>query len=47
MTRRDESTFFAVKGETDGELGLAAIAVCWEVQGLEAIPQEEGVAPFL
>ena len=47
MTRRDEAALFAVKGVTYGELGLAAIAVCREVWGLEAIPQEEGVTPFL
>ena len=47
VTRRDEAALFAVKGVTDGELGLSAITVCWEVRGLKAIPQEEGVAPFL
>ena len=47
VTRHDEAALFAVKGVTDGELGLSAITVCWEVRGLEAIPQEEGVAPFL
>ena len=43
VTRRDEAALFAVKGLTDGELVLAEITVCWEVQELEAIPQEEGV----
>ena len=47
VTRRDESALLAVKGVTDGKLGLSAITVCWEVQGIEAIPQEEGVTPFL
>ena len=47
MTRRDEAALFSVKVLTDGELVLAAITVCWEVRGLEAIPQEEGVTPFL
>ena len=47
VTRRDEAAFFTVKGVTDGELGLEAIAVCSEVRGLKAIPQEEGVASFL
>ena len=47
VTRRDKSALFSVKDVTDGELVQAAIAVCWEVRGLEAIPQEEGVAPFL
>ena len=43
----DEAALFSVKGVTDGELSLAAIAVCWEVRGIEAVPQEEGVTPFL
>ena len=47
VTRRDKAALFAVKGVTDGALGLAAIAVCWEFQGLKAIPQEEGAMPFL
>ena len=47
MTGRDEAVLFAVKGVTDGELGLAAITVCWEVRGIEAILQEEGIATFL
>ena len=47
VTRRDKAALFTVKGVTDQELGLAAITMCWEVRGLEAIPQEEGVAPFL
>ena len=47
VTRRDEADLFAVKGVTDGELGLAAITVCWEVQGIKTILQEEGVTPFL
>ena len=40
VTRRDEAALFTVKGVTDRELGLAAITVCWEVRGLEAILQE-------
>ena len=47
VTRRDEAALFSFKGVTEGELGLAANAVVWEVWGLKAIPQEEGVAPFL
>ena len=47
VTRRGEAALFAVKGVTDVELGLTAIAVCWEVRGIDAIPQEEGVAQFL
>ena len=47
VTRRDEAALFVVKGVTDGELGLTAITVCWEFRGIEAIPQEEGVKPFL
>ena len=34
VMRRDVAALFAVKGVTDGELGLAATAVCWDVQGL-------------
>ena len=45
--RRDKAAPFAVKGMTHQELGLAAVAVCREVLGLEAIPQEEGVMQFL
>ena len=44
MTLRDEAALFIVKGVTDQELGLAAITVCGEVRGLNAITQEEGVA---
>ena len=47
VTRRDKATIFTIKGVTDGELGLAAIVVCWEVRGIQAIHQEEGVTPFL
>ena len=47
MTRHDEAALFVVKGVTDGELGLTYIAVCWDVQGLEAITQEEGVTQFM
>ena len=47
VTRRDEAALFPVKGVTDGELGLSAIAVCWEVRGLEDILQKEDLAPFL
>ena len=47
VTRRDEAALFTFKGMTDQELGLAAITVCWEVRGLKAIPQEEGVVPLL
>ena len=34
VTRCDKAALFAVKGVTDGELGLTEIAVCWEVWGL-------------
>ena len=47
MTRRDEASLFSVKVVTDGELGLAAITVCCEIRGIEDIPQEEDIAPFL
>ena len=47
VNRRDKTALFAVKGVTDEELGLSAIVVCWEVRGIDVIPQEEGVAPFL
>ena len=47
VTCRNKFALFAVKGVTDEELGLAAITVCWEVQGLEAIPQEEDVPQFM
>ena len=47
MTRRDKAALFTVKGVTDQELDLAAISACGEVRGNKAIPQEEGVAPFL
>ena len=47
MTRRDEATLLPVKVVTDHELGLAYVAVCGEVWGIEAIPQEEGITPFL
>ena len=47
LTRRDEAALFAVKGVTDGKFGVAAITVRLEFRGLQTIPQEEGVAPFL
>ena len=47
VTRRGEAALFAVKGVTDRELGLAAVAVCREVWGINAIPQEEDVTTFL
>ena len=47
MTSRDEAALFTVKDVTDRELRLAAITVCWEFQEFKAIPQEEGIAPFL
>ena len=47
MTRRDEAALFTVRGVTDGKFGVAAIKVRWEVQGLQPIPQEEGVTPLL
>ena len=34
VTRRDKVDLFSVKGVTDAELGLADIAVCWEVWGI-------------
>ena len=47
VTLCDKAALFTVKGVTDRELGLAAITVCWEVWGIDAIPQEEGVEKFL
>ena len=47
VTRRDEADLFTVKGVTDQELGLAAVAVCREVWGIYSIPKEEGLTPFL
>ena len=47
VTRRDKATFFEVKGVTDRKLGLTSVTVRGKVQGLQAMPQEEGVAPFL
>ena len=47
VMRRDKAALFTVKGVTYQKLGLAAVAVCREVWGLEAILQEEGVTSFL
>ena len=47
VARRNEADLFAVKVVTDGELGLAAVTVCWEVRVIEAILQEEVTTPFL
>ena len=47
VTRRDGAAIFVVNSMTDRELGLAAVVVCWEVRGIKAIPQEEGVTAFL
>ena len=47
VTRRGKAALFTFKGVTDRELGLVAVAVCGEVWGIKAIPQEEGITPFL
>ena len=47
VTRRDKAALFSVKGMTDGKNCLTSVTVCGKVQGNQAIPQEEGVAPFL
>ena len=47
VTRRDEAALFTVKGVNDGIFSLTSVTVCGKVRGLQAIPQEEGVAPFL
>ena len=47
LTRRDEAALFTVKGVTDGKLLLTSVTVRGKVRRIQAIPQEEGVAPFL
>ena len=47
VTRRDEAALFAVKGVTDRELSLTPVTVRGRVQGIQAIPQKERLAPFL
>ena len=47
LMHRDESAPLTVKGVADRELGMAAVTVCGKVWGIYAIPQEEGVTPFL
>ena len=47
VTRRDEAALFAVKGVIDQKLGLTYVTVGEKIRGIQAIPQEEGVAPFL
>ena len=47
VTRRDKAALFEVKGVTDRKPRLAPVAVLGKVWGLQAIPQKEGVAPFL
>ena len=47
VTHHDKAALFIVKGVTDRKLGMAAITVCWEVRGIKAILQDEGVTPFL
>ena len=47
VARRDKAAFFAVKGVTDRELSLTPVTVLGKVRGLQAIPQKEGIAPFL
>ena len=32
---RDKAALLAVKGVTDRELGLTAVALCWEVRGAQ------------
>ena len=43
VTRQDKAAFFTVKGVTDSESCFASITMGWEVQGIQPIPQEEGV----
>ena len=47
VTRRDEAALFSVKGVTDGKLCLTSVTIRGKVRGIQAIIQEEGVAPFL
>ena len=47
VMHRDKAALLKANGVNDQELGMEAITVCGEVRGLEDIPQEEGVAPFL
>ena len=47
VTRRDKYTLFAVKGMTDQKPRLVPVTILGKAWGLQAIPQKEGVAPFL
>ena len=47
VTRRDEAALFTVKGVTDGKPCLAPVSILRKVWGIQPIPQEEGVTPFL
>ena len=47
VTLRDEAALLAVKCVTDRKMRLSLVAVLGKVWGLQAIPQKEGVAPFL
>ena len=47
VARYYKAELFAVKGLTDQKLGLTSVTVRGKVWGIQAIPQEEDVAPFL
>ena len=47
VTRRDKAAPITVEGVADREIGIAAVTVCGKVWGIYAVPQEEGVTPFL
>ena len=47
VMRCDKAALFTVKGVTNGKLCLTSVTVRGKVRGIQAIPQEEGVAPFL
>ena len=47
MTRRDKASPLAVEGMVDCKFGVAAVAIFGKVWGIEDIPQEEGISPFL
>ena len=47
VMRCDKASLFTVKGVTDGKPRLAPVVILRKVWGLQPIPQEEGVTPFL
>ena len=47
VLRRYEDALLTVKGVTDGKLCLSSVTLRGKFRGIQAIPQEEGVAPFL